>query len=121
MTATPTAWHVVRNRQRAAQRRHLLLGRLANEASTDPLARDPADSTIATDVATEALRRLSPVDQEAVRLICWEGLSLTEAASVMRCSEVALKVRLHRARRRLAAHLNGPEQIGQGQRVEAIR
>ena len=38
-------------------------------------------------------------------LLCWEQISLADAATVLQCSPVALKVRLHRARRRLAAAL----------------
>ncbi len=39
-------------------------------------------------------------------LIAWEGLEPREAATVLGCSRQALAVRLHRARKRLAAALN---------------
>jgi RNA polymerase sigma-70 factor (ECF subfamily) len=51
------------------------------------------------------LAELSPADQEVLRLTEWEGLDVAEAALVMRCTRTALKVRLHRARRRFAQRL----------------
>ncbi|MFC5002516.1 RNA polymerase sigma factor [Dactylosporangium cerinum] len=51
------------------------------------------------------LAELSPADQEILRLIEWDGLDVAEAALVLRCTRTALKVRLHRARRRFAQRL----------------
>jgi RNA polymerase sigma-70 factor (ECF subfamily) len=51
------------------------------------------------------LAELSPADQEVLRLIEWDGLDVAEAARVLRCTRTALKVRLHRARRRFAQRL----------------
>ncbi|WP_432840535.1 RNA polymerase sigma factor [Dactylosporangium sp. CA-092794] len=48
-----------------------------------------------------ALARLSDDDQEILRLVVWEQLSVREAALVLGCGTTAAKVRLHRARRRL--------------------
>jgi len=48
-----------------------------------------------------ALAGLSEDDQEILRLVGWEQLSLAEAALVLGCGTTAAKVRLHRARRRL--------------------
>lgn len=53
----------------------------------------------------EALEQLSDVHREALLLTSWEGLSSADAAAVMACSVSAFKVRLMRARRRLAAAL----------------
>lgn len=39
-------------------------------------------------------------------MAAWEGLDASAAATVMGCSRVAYKVRLHRARRRLAEALD---------------
>jgi RNA polymerase sigma factor (sigma-70 family) len=55
-----------------------------------------------------ALARLPATDQEVVRLIGWEQLTIAEAAQVLGCTQTAAKVRLHRARRRLAAVMNAP-------------
>ncbi|MEV0570144.1 sigma-70 family RNA polymerase sigma factor [Dactylosporangium sp. NPDC050588] len=49
-----------------------------------------------------ALTRLSDDDQEILRLVAWEQLSVAEAALVLSCGVTAARVRLHRARRRLA-------------------
>ncbi|MEV8517334.1 sigma-70 family RNA polymerase sigma factor [Dactylosporangium sp. NPDC051484] len=48
-----------------------------------------------------ALARLSDDDQEILRLVGWEQLSVSEAALVLGCGAATAKVRLHRARRRL--------------------
>ena len=56
-----------------------------------------------------ALARLGPRDREALLLAAWEGLQGAELAAALGCSAAAAKVRLHRARRRLAAELDGPK------------
>ncbi|MEV7230959.1 sigma-70 family RNA polymerase sigma factor [Polymorphospora sp. NPDC051019] len=57
------------------------------------------------------LGRLSEDDQEILRLVGWEQLSVGEAAMVLGCGVATAKVRLHRARRRLADLLRDrPEQ-----------
>jgi RNA polymerase sigma factor (sigma-70 family) len=55
-----------------------------------------------------ALARLSDTDQEILCLVGWEQLSIAEAADVLGTSRTAAKVRLHRARKRLAAALAAP-------------
>ncbi len=52
-----------------------------------------------------AFAELSDADREVLRLVAWEGLSLRDAARVLECSPVACRVRYHRAKSRLAAHL----------------
>jgi RNA polymerase sigma factor (sigma-70 family) len=52
-----------------------------------------------------ALRRLSASEREALLLVAWEDLSPTAAAASLGISPTAFRVRLHRARRRLAADL----------------
>jgi RNA polymerase sigma-70 factor (ECF subfamily) len=54
-----------------------------------------------------ALATLSAADQELLRLIGWEQLSVAEAAAVLGCSRTTAAVRLHRARGRLARALAG--------------
>ena len=49
-----------------------------------------------------ALASLSENDSELLLLLAWEGLSNEEAARVLEIGPRALRVRLHRARRRLA-------------------
>ncbi len=62
------------------------------------------------DVVARALRQLTSKDREALLLTTWEDLDTAAAAAVMGVSGVALRVRLHRARRRLATLL-GPDGV----------
>jgi RNA polymerase sigma-70 factor (ECF subfamily) len=56
-----------------------------------------------------ALTRLSAKDREALRLCAWEGLNASDAAIVAGCTAPTMRVRVHRARRRLAALLDLPD------------
>lgn len=58
-------------------------------------------------VLAAAFNGLGDRDREILRLVAWEGLSLTDAATVLGCSAVACRVRYHRAKSRLAARLYG--------------
>ncbi|WP_203984321.1 RNA polymerase sigma factor [Sphaerisporangium rufum] len=49
-----------------------------------------------------ALARLAEDDREVLVLVAWQGLSPRDAAAVVGCSPATFRVRLHRARRRLA-------------------
>lgn len=51
-----------------------------------------------------AVASLPDVDRELVRLTEWENLPVNEAAAVVGLRPGTARVRLHRARRRLAAH-----------------
>ncbi|WP_233257810.1 RNA polymerase sigma factor [Micromonospora sp. S4605] len=48
-----------------------------------------------------ALATLADLDQEILRLVGWEELTVSEAAQVLGCTRTTAAVRLHRARRRL--------------------
>lgn len=52
-----------------------------------------------------ALATLTDDDRELLLLTAWHGLSVREAADVVGCSQAALKVRQHRARKRLSQAL----------------
>jgi RNA polymerase sigma-70 factor (ECF subfamily) len=54
----------------------------------------------------EALDRLSPADQEVLRLAAWEELDAGQIAVVLGCGRRAATMRLHRARRRLRAEID---------------
>jgi RNA polymerase sigma-70 factor, ECF subfamily len=56
-------------------------------------------------VLADAFALLNEPDREVLRLVAWEKLSLRAAASTLECSQVACRVRFHRAKRRLATHL----------------
>lgn len=53
-----------------------------------------------------ALRRLSPLDREALLLVAWEDLTPAQAAQALGINATAFRVRLLRARRRLRAALD---------------
>lgn len=55
-----------------------------------------------------ALSALSESDRELILMTAWDGLSAAQAAQVLGIRPDALTVRLHRARRRLAAHTSHP-------------
>jgi RNA polymerase sigma factor (sigma-70 family) len=77
-------------------------------ASLDQLAAPirPHDEPSVDAAITQAFDSLNPKDQEILRLAAWDGLSSSEGASVLGCTVAAYKVRLHRARTRLAKRLS---------------
>ena len=99
------ALRVVANQRRSLQRRRRLGERLAHEAGAGAAERDPAEDLDRRDAFSTAFRRLSEAEREILRLIAWEGMDTEDAARVLGCSAGAFRVRLHRARRRLAKHL----------------
>jgi RNA polymerase sigma-70 factor, ECF subfamily len=64
------------------------------------------------DRATAALARLSERDREALTLIAWEGLTPSQAATVLGEPPGRFRVRLHRATRRMKALLSEPAAAG---------
>lgn len=88
------------NHSRGARRRRALFDKLVREPA--PFSRN--DSTENNRIF-EALATLRELDREALMLIGWEGLQPHEAAEVIGCSPRAFRVRLHRARQRLALAL----------------
>jgi RNA polymerase sigma factor (sigma-70 family) len=52
-----------------------------------------------------AVRHLPQREREALHLAVWEGLSTEDAAKVIGCSPNAVRIRVHRARRRLTDRL----------------
>lgn len=97
---------VVSDARRSEARRRRLSDRMAAEAAVSISA---GDSAIEERGLVRALAQLSETDREALLLVAWEGLGNAEAAAAMSVSPVAFRVRLHRARRRLA-HLLEAEQ-----------
>ena len=85
------------NHYRAAAPRNLPVDVSLAEDAFLPIERD--------EVLARALARLSEADREVLRLVAWEQLSLRAAAQALGCSHVACRVRFHRAKRRLALHL----------------
>lgn len=91
------------NQRRSQGRYRTLIGRLALDAGNEHAG--PAESL----PVLEALQTLRPADREVLLLVAWDGLSTGQAARVLGCSAVAARVRLHRARRRLADSLASTE------------
>lgn len=60
-----------------------------------------ADGTVGVADVQAALATLADLDQEILRLVGWEELTVSEAAQVLGCTRTTAAVRLHRARRRL--------------------
>jgi RNA polymerase sigma-70 factor (ECF subfamily) len=99
------ALRVVANQRRSGARRGRLDERLAREAGARGPATEAFDVLHRRDSFSRAFRLLAEDDREVLRLIAWDGLDSGEAARVLGCSSAAFRVRLHRARRRLAKHL----------------
>lgn len=58
--------------------------------------------------AYRALGRLSEEDRAVLELVSVDGMSVAEAAAALGIRPVAARVRLHRARRRLAKEVGSP-------------
>lgn len=100
-----TARGVLANEWRRSVRRSGIMTRLA--ATLSAAAQPPPDEDRL--VALACLRQLPPQDQELFMLSAWEGLDPSELGRVFGCSPTAVRVRLHRARRRLEAVLAAAE------------
>jgi RNA polymerase sigma-70 factor (ECF subfamily) len=104
-------WLLVTARRILANRRRAAVTRL-RAARTEPWPRavvpDHADGVAAAASISDAFNRLAAPDRETLALVAWDGLEPREAARVAGCSAATFAVRLHRARRRLAALLEEP-------------
>lgn len=96
------ARRVLANHHRGERRRLALADRLREELGTGPDL-PPPDSSGAVG---RAMRRLSDDDRELLTLLAWEGLSREEVAVTLGVSRAVVRLRLHRARGRLAVALN---------------
>ncbi|KWT59875.1 RNA polymerase subunit sigma [Streptomyces albus subsp. albus] len=94
------------NTVRGFGRYRRLLHRLGNhEAAHRRQTVDSPDAERPGSWVHEALERLSPADQEVLRLTAWEELTLQELAVTLDCSQSAAAMRLHRARNRLRTQI----------------
>ncbi len=96
------ARRVLSTQRRGERRRDALRERIAENA------REPSQAPASPENTTilAALGRLTEADRELLLLIAWEGLSPTQAATVIGVKPPTVRVRLLRARRRLAHALD---------------
>ena len=115
MPAEPLPWllaiarKTLANQARGARRRVSLEHRLAAERPDfqDAPGLEGLDEHLAA-----ALWRIPSDDRELLCLLAWEQLTRPEAARALGCGPAALRLRLHRARRRLARELErGPDTV----------
>lgn len=99
------ARRVLADQHRSERRRQRLSERLRQELPAALEGGPPPPSG----AVRAALARLGPDDQEILRLCGWEELTPREIATVLGISQVAVRSRLHRARRRLRAALEAPQ------------
>lgn len=90
------------NQRRGEQRRTALAERLRTELAVASTAYEPEARF---SEVVNALARLPEGERELLRLEGWEGLDARQIATVLRISQNAVRIRLHRARRRLAHEL----------------
>jgi RNA polymerase sigma factor (sigma-70 family) len=96
-----TARRVLANRARSERRRSRLAVVVERAAQIPPPEPVPAE----TDAVAAAFNGLRPEERELLGLVAWEGLSTAEIARVLGCSPNAVRIRLHRARRRFEGEL----------------
>ncbi len=107
------ARNVLRDTVRGETRRAAFTAELADWVT--PVEEDPADDVADRLALLRGLGALGEDDRELLVLTAWQGLTPAESARVLGCSAATLRVRLHRARRRLGkavdaqpAELSGP-------------
>jgi RNA polymerase sigma-70 factor (ECF subfamily) len=113
------ARYVIANEYRSARRRRDLDTRLTDGTASPTTAPDPADRVNRRDAFSAAFARLAEPEREVLRLIAWDGLSTRDAAQVVGCSPGAFRVRFHRARRKLAKHLEAAGHVPREERIAA--
>jgi RNA polymerase sigma-70 factor (ECF subfamily) len=113
LPAAPLPWlygvarNCLANAVRGYGRRRRLVDRLGNdETAHSRHVVDSPDTEAPGAWVHEALHRLSPADQEVLRLTAWEELAVEEVAVALGCGRRAAAMRLHRARRRLRAEID---------------
>jgi RNA polymerase sigma factor (sigma-70 family) len=100
MEARMWLFGVARNALRNHRRGRVRHGQLVARARDELLVAVPHDARVAADVVY-ALSRLRETDREVLTLTVWEGLEPSEIGMLLKLSQGAVRVRLHRARRRL--------------------
>jgi len=98
------------NSTRGERRRDALAVRVGEELPSR--AAGTTDDTAAAVASRVDLARgwsrLGAAEQEVIALSVWDGLTSTQAATVLGCTATAYRLRLSRARRALRRHLDHP-------------
>ena len=109
--ADPLPWlyriaaNSVANQRRSVRRWSRLQHRAYARRELDSV-RDSALAAETSAALRTAWPRLAERDREVLRLVAWEGLGGEQLAAVLGCSHDAARVRVHRARQRLAQLLD---------------
>lgn len=101
------ARNVLANHRRGERRRFELSDRLRLDLASG--YREEPGYTGDLAALRSAFAGLAGTDRELLSLVAWEGLDHGELAAVLGCSRNAVRIRLHRARARLAAALAAQE------------
>lgn len=103
-----TARKLIANRARSARRRRALDVRVAATSPFVVPEAHPADVSEVDQRLLVAIRELPDAEREALMLVAWDDLDAERAALVAGCRAATFRMRLHRARRRLAADGTAP-------------
>jgi RNA polymerase sigma-70 factor, ECF subfamily len=121
---TPVPWlyrvalfEIANLRRRTAKTSRLQVALVENQYGTGTDSEPEGFSALAHAVGL-AFESLRPRDQEILRLAAWEQLSAAEGAAVLNCSLSAYRMRLHRARIRLA-NTSGARELVRREPAEA--
>jgi RNA polymerase sigma factor (sigma-70 family) len=98
-----TARRTLANYRRGERRRSALAERLRADLAVR--YQPPAFEGELAEISV-AFGRLSESDRELLSLVAWEGLDPGQIAVVLGCSRNAARIRLHRARRKLADEMS---------------
>jgi RNA polymerase sigma-70 factor (ECF subfamily) len=103
------------NQRRAKMRQAAVARRLCADLTDARNQLEPVYDAEADSGVRVALDALSSSDREILLLVAWEGLSPKQLAIALDMSQPAARVRLHRARRRLADALKRPPGVRSGE------
>lgn len=99
------ARRVLANHRRGVVRRERLDARLAAELSARPTEVVDSDSPGDGELIRAALSALNDSDRDLLMMLAWDGLSRSEIAEVVGTSTANVRLRIHRARKRLEHEL----------------
>ena len=113
---------VRRQARRSGERSRAMvaLDEAGEKSDGNPLPDDSAHHTLHLACALGALAGLEAGDREAILLVAAGGLKVEEAASVLEISVPAFKMRISRARRRLAETMEKDDGREANERLDAV-